>query len=231
MTLPTVLIPGLAATPRLYAAQIPVLWRSGPVVIADHTRGESVAELAAQILATAPPRFALLGLLMGGYLAFEILRQQPDRVARLALLDTSARPDTVEQSQRRRDQIAVTRQGRFEEVIDQLIPLVVHPDHLADQRHVDVVRQMTREAGPGVFVRQQTALISRPDSRPDLAAIACPTLVLVGADDILTPPELSTEIAENIPLARLVVIPGAGHLSTLDQPDRVNVALTEWRDA
>jgi pimeloyl-ACP methyl ester carboxylesterase len=199
MTLPTVLIPGLAATPRLYAAQIPVLWPSGPVVIADHTRGESVAELAAQILATAPPRFALLGLSMGGYLAFEILRQQPDRVAPLALLDTWARPDTAEQTQRRRSQIALADQGRFEEVIDQLIPLVLHPDHLAYQRHVDVVRQLTRE-GRARCVRPAAYRTDLPPglpSRPGGHRLphAGPRRSRRHPD----PPELSTEIAENIP--------------------------------
>src|SRR3954451_11485186 len=168
MTLPTVLIPGLAATPRLFAEQIPVLSQFGPVTVADHTRGDTFAEIAAQVLAAAPPRFTLGGLSMGGYPSFEILRQQPDRVARLMLLDTSARPDTAEQSQRRRAQMALAGDGRFEEVIDQSMPLLLHPDHLADEQRVGVVRQMNRDVGATVFVRQQTALISRPDSRPDL---------------------------------------------------------------
>lgn len=228
MTLPTVVIPGLACTPRLFTEQIPVLWQFGPVVVADHTRAESFAELATQILAAAPPRFGLLGLSMGGYLSFEILRRQPDRVARLALLDTSGRPDRAEQSDRRRAQMTLAGQGRFEEVIEQLMPLMLHPDHLADEQRVDVVRQMNREAGADAFIRQQTALIARPDSRPDLAGISCPTLVLVGAEDILTPPELSTELAAGIAGSRLVVVLGAGHLSTLDQPDEVNRALVDW---
>ncbi len=109
-SLPTVLVPGLLLTPRLYQDQIPALWRSGPVTVADHTRDDDVAAVARRILATAPPRFALAALSMGGYIAFEILRQAPGRVDRLALLDTSARPDTPEQSERRRTLIALARE-------------------------------------------------------------------------------------------------------------------------
>ena len=110
--LPIVLVPGLLCTPRLYAAQIDEVWRAGPVTIADHTRDDSMAGVARRILADAPPRFALAGLSMGGYIAFEILRQAPGRVARLALLDTTARPDTPEQTEARRAQIAIFAPSR-----------------------------------------------------------------------------------------------------------------------
>jgi pimeloyl-ACP methyl ester carboxylesterase len=125
--LPIVLVPGLLASARLYGEQLPELWRWGPVTIADHTRDHSMAAIARRILAAAPPSFALVGLSMGGYIAFEIARQAPDRVARLALLDTTARPDTPEQTQRRRAQIALARGGRFAEVLDLLFPVLIHP--------------------------------------------------------------------------------------------------------
>ncbi len=111
--LPIVLVPGLNCSARLYAEQVPALWGCGPVTIADHRRDDSVAAIAAHILATAPPRFALVGLSMGGYIALAMIREAPERVARLALLDTSARPDTPEQTERRRNVIALAESGRF----------------------------------------------------------------------------------------------------------------------
>jgi pimeloyl-ACP methyl ester carboxylesterase len=226
--LPTLLLPGLAATARLYAAQIPLLWQFGPVMLADHRRDDSIGAIARRILDQAPPRFALLGLSMGGYIGFELLRQAPGRVVRLALLDTTARPDTPEQTARRRVLIEQARTGRFGEVADLLYPGLVHPDRLGDDSLREQVRCMAEETGAEAFIRQQTAIMNRLDSRPQLAAIGCPTLVLVGDADQLTPPERAQEIAAAIPGARLVVVPASGHLSTLEQPERVNAALLEW---
>jgi pimeloyl-ACP methyl ester carboxylesterase len=223
--LPTVLIPGLLATARLYAEQIPQLWRFGPVTLADHTRDDTVATLARRILATAPPRFALGGLSMGGYVAFEILRQEPERVARLALLDTSARPDLPEQTERRRQQMDLTRRGRFSTIADLQFPLLVHASRLDDAPLRDVMRLMADETGPEAFLRQQAAIIGRPDSRPDLAAIRCPTLVVVGDGDALTPPDLAAEMADGIPGARLLTVPEAGHMTPLERPPAVTQAL------
>jgi pimeloyl-ACP methyl ester carboxylesterase len=227
-SLPTVLIPGLLCSPRLYSEQLPKLWRFGALVIADHTRDDSVEGIARRILMAAPRRFALVGLSMGGYIAFEIMRSSPDRVARLALLDTSARADTPEQSDRRRAQIALARGGRFGEVLDQLFPLWVHPSRRQDEMLRRTVQRMAEETGPEAFVRQQTAIMTRRDSRPDLAAIRCPTLVLVGDGDNATPPDRAAEIADAVAAARLVTIPECGHLSTLERPLHVTRALTEW---
>jgi pimeloyl-ACP methyl ester carboxylesterase len=116
--LPVVLVPGLTCSARLYADQIPALWRLGPVTVADHTRDDSIAAVARRILAAAPPRFALAGLSMGGYIAFEIMRQAPERVAKLALLDTSARGEAPEQTERRKAVIALAKSGRYAEVAD-----------------------------------------------------------------------------------------------------------------
>jgi pimeloyl-ACP methyl ester carboxylesterase len=230
-SLPIVLVPGLLCTPRLYAEQIPALWRHGPVTIADHVRDDSMAGIATRILAAAPPRFALAGLSMGGYIAFEIMRRSPERVARLALLDTQARPDTSEQSERRRAQVALARAGKMAEVVDQQYPLMVHHRRLGDHALRALALQMAEEVGAAGFARQQDAIIGRPDSRPDLAGIGCPTLVLVGEADELTPPDRAREMAEAIPHARLVVVPDSGHLSTLEQPDGVTAALEAWIEA
>jgi pimeloyl-ACP methyl ester carboxylesterase len=226
--LPIVLVPGLLASPRLYGEQLPQLWRFGPVTVADHTRDDSIAGIASRILAAAPPSFALLGLSMGGYVAFEIMRQAADRVRRLALLDTSARSDRPEQTERRRTQIELTESGRFAEIPDQQYPLLVHPARQDDQGLRQLVRLMAEETGPDGFVRQQRAIGGRPNSLPDLAEIRCPTLVLVGDSDQLTPPERAAEIAAGVVGARLVVVPDCGHLSTLEQPGLVTDALVDW---
>jgi pimeloyl-ACP methyl ester carboxylesterase len=203
---PIVLVPGLLLTARFYVEQLPALWRFGPVTIADHTRADRVATIAEQILATAPPRFALAGLSMGGYLAFEIMRREPERVTRLALLDTSARPDTPEQTQARRALMEIAGAGRLDEVAEHLLPLFVHPDRLDDEPLCATVREMAQATGAEAFIRQETAIIGRTDSRPDLAAIRCPTLVVVGDSDALTPPDCAGEIASGIDGARLVTV-------------------------
>jgi len=229
--LPTLLVPGLTSSPRLYEPQIPALWHFGPVMVADQRRDDSIAAMARRILEQAPARFSLVGLSMGGYIAFELLRQAPARVARLALLDTSARPDAPVQSARRQELMELARTGRFGEIADLSYPLLVHPDRLDDQPLRELVRSMALETGAEAYIRQQTAIIHRCDSRPHLAAIACPTLVLVGDADQLTPPALAQEIAAGIAGAQLTVVPGSGHLSTLEQPQRVTAALVEWLGA
>ena len=229
--LPIVLVPGLLTSPRLFAEQLPTLWQHGPVTIAGTTRDNTIAALAGRILADAPPRFALAGLSMGGYICFELARQAPNRVARLALLDTTARSDTPKLTRRRQAQIALARGGRFAEVADQQFPLLIHPSRQSDPAVRELVRLMASEIGAEAFIRQQQAIIGRVDSRPGLGAIGCPTLVLVGDGDQLTPPELSVEIAGAIPGARLVVAAGSGHLTPLDQPEEVTKALVEWVEA
>jgi pimeloyl-ACP methyl ester carboxylesterase len=226
--LPILLIPGLLGSARLYEAQIPELWRFGPVTIADHTRDDTMAAIARRILVGAPPRFALAGLSMGGYIAFEVLRQAPARIARLALLDTSARPDTPEQTAGRHEQIALAAAGRLEEVVQAQFPRLVHPQRRDDARLREAVGQMAREVGAEAFARQQKATMDRADSRPELEAIRVPTLVLVGEGDQLTPPERAAEMAQAIRGARLVTIPGSGHLSSLERPHEVTQALVEW---
>ncbi len=224
-SLPVVMIPGLLCSARLYARQIPALWSVGPVTVADHTRDDSTSGIARRILANAPPRFALVGLSMGGYISFEVMRQAPARIARLALLDTTARADTPEVSAMRRAQMELAASGRFEEVIDALYTRLVDPSRIEDAALRELNRQMGREVGVAGYRNQQEANIARPDSRPLLSAIGCPTLVLVGDSDQLTPPDRAHEIANGIPGARLVTVPRCGHLSTLEEPDAVTQAL------
>ena len=227
-SLPTVLVPGLLASPRLFSEQIPELWRLGPVTVAVHTQDESIAAIAHRILETAPQRFALAGLSMGGYICFEILRQAPQRITKLVLLDTSARADTPEQSTQRRTQIELAQSGRLGEVADTLFPRLVHARRWGDESLRRICRAMVQEVGAEGFIRQQTAIIGRPDSRSGLAAIGCPTLVIVGDGDVLTPPERAEEIAKAIPGSRLAIIRDSGHLSTLEQPSAVAKAMVEF---
>jgi pimeloyl-ACP methyl ester carboxylesterase len=226
--LPLVLVPGLLCSARLYAAQVTALWPHGQVTIADHRRDDDMAAIAARILADAPPRFALAGLSMGGYIAFAMMRRAPERIARLALLDTSARPDTPEQKAGRDKFIAMAEAGQLNDIVETLTPRFLHPDHINNETFKDVIRTMAQETGAEAFVRQTKAIKSREDSRSLLAEIGCPTLVLVGDGDVLTPPELSKEIAAGVRGAELVVVPNCGHLSTIEKPDAVNKVLTEW---
>lgn len=226
--LPMVLVPGLLCSARLYSEQIGALWRFGPVMVADHTRDDTIEAIARRILEAAPPRFALAGLSMGGYIALTIVQQAPERVQRLALLDTSARPEAPEQTARRQPQIALAESGQFAEVAALQWPLLVHRNRHADEPLRQIVRTMAEETGAEAFLRQQKAVMRRSDARPLLASIRCPTLVLVGDGDQLTPPVLAEEIAAGIAGCRLVVVPDCGHLSTLERPEAVNRALVEW---
>lgn len=227
-SMPTVLVPGLLCTPRLYREQLEALWRLGPVTVADHTRDDSMTGIARRILAQAPPRFALVGLSMGGYTAFEIVRQAPDRVRKLALLDTAARPDTAEQTEGRKKQIEMARGGRLDEIVGMLFPRFVAASRHGDRELETIVRTMAAETGPDAFVRQQTAIMNRIDSRPGLAQIRCPTLVVVGEQDVLTPPDRAAEIAAGIPNAQQLTVAECGHLSTLEQPQVLTRALSEF---
>lgn len=225
--LPILCVPGLGCSPRLYAEQIPHLWTVGPVMIGQHSHHESMAEIARSILASAPERFALIGLSMGGYVSFEILRQAPERVAKLALLDTSARPDTLEQTANRRALISQLGNVPMASLVDALYPRLVHASRHGDAELRGVFHLMAVETGVAGFIRQQTAILGRPDSRPGLSAIRCPTLVLVGEDDELTPPRVAEEMAAGMADATLVKVPECGHLSTLERPDQVTRALMD----
>jgi pimeloyl-ACP methyl ester carboxylesterase len=223
-----VLIPGLANTPRLYEAQIAAIGRERPIFVADHTRDDSLPAVAARLLREVPGRFALAGLSMGGYVAMEVMRQAPERVERLALLDTSARPDTPEARADRERMIALAAAGRFDDIVSRLWPRLVHPDRQNDETLHGVVKAMMQEVGAEAYIRQQRAIMARPDSRALLPGIEIPTLILVGEEDAITPPDIAREMAEMIEWASLVVIPESGHLSSLERPNEVTRALRLW---
>ena len=227
-SMPILLVPGLVSSPRIYAPVVPALWQFGPVTVANHIRDDHMALIARRILAEAPPRFALAGHSMGGYIAFEIMRQAPERVAKLALLNTQARSDTPEATTRRRTMMARARGGEYRAVLDELFPGFVHPSRREDATLRQLVYDMGEDVGAEAFVRQQEAIISRPDSRPVLATIKCPTLVLSGDEDNTIPNALSVEMANNIYNAKLVILPDCGHLPQVEQPEATTDALVEW---
>ncbi len=166
-TMPILLVPGLVSSPRIFAPVVPALWRCGPVTVANHIRDDHMGAIARRILAEAPPRFALAGHSMGGYIAFEIMRQAPERVAKLALINTQARPDTPEASERRRGMMARAKSGDFRGVLDELFPGFVHPSRREDASLRRLVHEMGEEVGVEGFIRQQTAVISRPELAAD----------------------------------------------------------------
>lgn len=230
MTTPTplLLIPGLMCTGDLFRDQIVALSHERPVHVADHRRADSIQQIASQILAHAPARFALAGLSMGGYVAFEIMRQAPERVTRLALLDTSARPDTPAQTAGRWEKIGAARQGRYLETAEAMFAGFVLPAHAGEGGLKRRFMAMAEETGAEGFALQQTAILGRPDSRPTLGAIRVPTLVVAGQEDMLTPPDVAREIKDGVPGAKLTIVPECGHLSPMERPNAVTEALALW---
>ena len=229
---PLVLVPGLLCDAQLWQPQVGDLADVADPWIADHTRSDTMAGVARDVLADVPfASFALAGLSMGGYIALEIMRQAPQRVARLALLDTVASAELPEQTQRRMDFITLAERGHFARVTETLLPLLTHPARQGERPLADTIKSMARNIGLDAFIRQEHAIMSRADSRGLLASIACPTLVLCGRQDALTPLARHEEMAAGIRGACLEVIENCGHLSTLEKPAEVNAALRRWLSA
>lgn len=223
-----VLLPGLVNDSRLWQHQASGLADIAHVSVGDLTKGHTIAEMAADVLASAPARqFALAGLSMGGYVALEIMRQAPERILALALLDTSARPDTPAALEKRSAAIAEA-ESNYQAVIEELMPKQLHPSHMNDAEMVSMITDMAMGLGNKTFIRQQRAISGRIDSIPSLSLIKCPTLVLCGRDDAITPIGLHQEIVTEIEGSGLSIIDDCGHLSALEQPTRVNDALAQW---
>ena len=227
-TTPIVLVPGLASSARIYAPVLPALWRFGPVMVANHIRDDSMGAIAARVLSEAPPRFALAGHSMGGYIALEIMRQAPERVVKLALINTQARPDTPEATARRRGLMERAKRGELRAARDEMFPELVHPSRRDDAGIRRLVHEQGDDVGVEAYLRQQTAIIARVDSRPTLATIRCPTLVLTGDQDNTIPNAFSKEMADGIAGAKLVVLANCGHLPQPEQPEATTRALVEW---
>lgn len=225
---PLALLPGLLCDAALWQPQVEALSDIAEPRVADFTSQETIAAMAASVLAMMPERFALAGLSMGGYVALEIMATAPERVSRLALLDTRAQPDSEDQKSRRRGLIELAEKGQFKGVTPRLLPLFIHQDRLDDADLTGTVQAMAEHVGKDAFIRQQRAIIGRRDHTGTLAGIRVPTLVLCGRQDLLMPPEDHQAMAAGIARSRLVVVEDCGHLATIERPEAVNAALRAW---
>ncbi|MFT5785309.1 MAG: pimeloyl-ACP methyl ester carboxylesterase [Ascidiaceihabitans sp.] len=228
MTEPLVFLPGMMCDARLFGPQIAELSADHCVTIAPVTQGERIEEIASGLLDQLPARFALAGLSMGGIVAMELLRRAPDRITRIALMDTNPLAETPPVAAAREPQIVGVRTGRLEQVMRE----EMKPHYLAPGLHrgevLDLVMEMALTLGPEVFVRQSRALQRRRDQQGTLRKCKVPTLVLCGAHDVLCPVKRHTFMAELIPYAKLVVLENAGHLPTLEAPAETTQALRDW---
>ena len=226
--IPLLLLPGLLCDAALWQHQIKALKDIADIRVADLTKQDSMSALAEAALAKAPEKFALAALSMGGYVALEIMRQAPERVTKLCLIDTSARADTDDQKKRRTMLLVMAKKGQFKGVTPRLLPMLIHPDRMEDTELTGIVMTMAERVGREAFNNQQTAILNRIDSRPTLKTIKCPVQVIGGEQDALTPPDIVTEIAHGIKGAKLALIENCGHLSPLEQPDEVTELMKEW---
>jgi pimeloyl-ACP methyl ester carboxylesterase len=218
------LLPGMMCDERVWRAQAAHI--DIPISYADTTQADNFADMAAAVLEEAPQQFAMAGLSMGGILAFEILRQAPQRVTHLALLDTNPHAETPERQSMRLEQIKEATAGRLRQLaIEALKPLYLAEAHRNDPELLDTILDMALDLGPDVFHRQSLALRDRCDSVPALPSICCPTLVMCGDEDLLCPVGYHELMAEKIPHARLRIIEQCGHMSPLEQPQEVTQAL------
>ncbi|MDE2789960.1 MAG: alpha/beta fold hydrolase [Paracoccaceae bacterium] len=226
---PLVLIPGMMCDGRLFSPQLAAFTAERPVMVVPPVGDTSVSGLAQRCLRYAPHRFALAGLSMGGIVAMEVIRQAPGRVTRLALMDTNPLPDSPERKAMRDALITKVRNGELRGVLrDDLKPHYLAGTPASTRRILDLCMAMAEALGPAVFIDQSTALRDRPDQRVKLRSVSVPTLVLCGEDDRLCPPEHHRLMRDLIPDSQLVIVPGAGHLPTLENAKGTNEAFGQW---
>ena len=223
-----VLVPGLLCNRRLWQHQLRKLTSAARIWVVDSASDESIPAIAARVLAAAPERFALAGLSLGGYICFEIMRQAPGRVTRLALLDTTPHVDDETRKSARRAAISLVREGRFSTLCRLTLPGMIHPDRHSDGALLQQLHRMSEEVGGPAFIRQQTAIMTRTDACSELAGYRVPTLVLCGRQDRLTPLADHQQMARQIPGAVLRVVENCGHLAPLERPRDVTEALRTW---
>lgn len=226
---PVVFLPGLLCDERLWREPAAGIADIATPVFADLTLDNSIAAMAERALASVEGPFSLAGLSMGGYVAMEIMRQAPERVLRLALFDTDAAPDSPGKQRYRRAALSTVRTGRFVGVSRRLLTQLVHPSHIGGPVGAEVMA-MAERVGRDAFIRQQEAILAREDFRPILSMITVPTLIGVGDQDMVTPPERSMDIHKAVPGSELHVFRDCGHLPSIEKPDETIALLRNWLD-
>jgi pimeloyl-ACP methyl ester carboxylesterase len=223
-----ILLPGMMCDRSLWRHQIESLSVTYDVQVADFRDGASIEAYADKVLEAAPKTFSVAGLSMGGYVAFDLVRRAPERVNRLALLDVSPYADTEDHAAFRKSIMESARNQGMGAIMEMLLPRLIHPSRIGDEDLVGQVDAMAHRVGENVFVKQQEALLNRRDCFADLGAITCPTVVIVGRQDQLTPLKLSQKMVEAMKNASLVEIENCGHLSSMEQPEAVSAVLRYW---
>ena len=230
MSLPVVLITGQLLTDAVWQPLLEA-WPDREVIVADNRSDDTIEGLAQRLLDNAPAKFVLIAHAMGGFVAFEVMRRAPKRVAKLALISTLASADGPAQTARRQGYIDLVESGRFDQVVEERIPILLPETKRNDEHLLGIARQMAAETGAETFLAQQRAIMARIDSRPRLKEVSVPTLLIWGEQDGITSRAHHEEILEAIAGARLEVIAGTGHLPTLEAPGVVVPLLTDFIDA
>ena len=224
VTTPVIFLPGSLCDERVFADQLREI--DQPCEVADLTLDDSIAAMAIRVLRAAPPRFALVGLSMGGIVASEIARVAPERVLAMALLDTNLGVADDLQLRTRRRWASDVRSGRFAQVVEELVPALT----ISPEAHGPLIVEMATPVGPAGFLRQNEALIHRRDQLSVISRFQGPILIACGSHDRLCSPRVHADLAARFAHARLLVVEQAGHLSSIDQPVALTSGLTDWLD-
>jgi pimeloyl-ACP methyl ester carboxylesterase len=222
------LLPGLLCDRSIWAQQVEALAPVAEISIPDLRGIDRIPTMAQRVLDRAPAKFSLAGHSLGGRIALEIVRQAPERVERLALLDTGVIPVQPGEPERRRALVELAERAGMRALAEAWLPPMVHPDRHGDRDLIDPLLAMIERSTVASFTAQVEALLQRPNARPILESIQCPTLVLCGRQDGWSPLSHHEEIAAAIAGAKLVVVEDSGHMSTVEQPEAVSGALRAW---
>jgi len=222
------LLPGLLCDATVWAHQAAALGSIAAVRIADFRGFDSLTEMARAVLASAPERFAVAGHSMGARAALEVVRLAPERVTRLALLDTGTHPLRPGEAEKRQDLVDLANREGMAALAARWLPPMVHPARAADETLMVPLRAMVLRMTPAIHERQIRALLQRPDAEAVLATIRCPVLVGVGRQDAWSPPSQHESIVAAVAQARLVVFEDSGHMAPLEAPEAVTAALRAW---
>ncbi|WP_260286979.1 alpha/beta fold hydrolase [Peribacillus aracenensis] len=224
---PLILLPGTLCDERLW--ETVNLADLADVKVCDVSKADTIEGIAKSVLEEAPDKFALAGLSLGGIISLEIMRLAPERIMKLALLDTNPNPPTLEQIEGWERFIDMANNGQFLDITTHhLLPVLIHPDRRNDEALVSKIIAMAEKVGIEGYINQLKAVMTRSDQRPILPAIECPTMILAGGEDRVCPLHMSEYLTENIPTASLKIVSHSGHLSPLEQPEKVSAALRKW---